>query len=114
MFLLFVLVQNHKIVQIYKKDMNLRLIRIQFIVGKNAVHAGFRWVNNGVLKLALVEMYKREYIFDKQKCIELLKVLSSQRSVQAIYVEKYLLKSGSVLFMHKKRKKHCPPVKRQR
>ena len=27
--------------------MNLRLIRIQFIVGKNAVHAGFRLVNNG-------------------------------------------------------------------
>ena len=72
MFLLFVLIKNHKIVQIYKKDMNLRLIRIQFIVGKNAVHAGIRRVNNGVLKPALVEMYKREYIFDKQKCIELL------------------------------------------
>ena len=64
------------------------------MVGTNAVHAGFRWVNNGVLKPALVEMYKREYIFDKQKCIELLKVLSSQRSVQASYARKILAKMG--------------------
>ena len=83
LFLWFVIIHDHKIVQIYKKDMNLILIRIQFIEDKNAVHAGFRWVNNGVLKPAFVERYKGENIFDKQKCIELLKVLSSQRSVQA-------------------------------
>ena len=74
--------------------MNLRLIRIQFIVGKNAVHAGFRWVNNGVLKPAFVERNKGENIFDKQKCVELLKVLSSQRSVQASYARKILAKMG--------------------
>lgn len=62
--------------------------------GKNAVHAGFRWVNNGVLKPAFVERYKGENIFDKQKCIELLKVLSSQRSVQASYARKILAKMG--------------------
>ena len=76
------------------KITELKVNQIQFIVGKNAVHAGFRWVNNGVLKPALVEMYKREYIFDKQKCIELLKALSSQRSVQASYARKILAKMG--------------------
>ena len=53
-----------------------------------------RWVNNGVLKPAFVEMYKEENIFDKQKCIELLKALSSQRSVQASYARKILAKMG--------------------
>ena len=74
--------------------MNLILIRIQFIEGKNAVHAGFRWVNNGVLKPAFVERYKGENIFDKQICIELLKALFSQRSLQASYARKILAKMG--------------------
>ena len=39
-------------------------------------------------------MYKGENIFDKQKCIELLKALSSQRSVQASYARKILAKKG--------------------
>ena len=52
----------------------------------------FGWLTMGVLKPAFVEMYKGENIFDKQKCIELLKALSSQRSVQASYARKILAK----------------------
>ena len=48
----------------------------------------FGGLTMGVLKPTL------ENIFDKQKCIELLKVLSSQRSVQASYVRKILAKMG--------------------
>lgn len=58
--------------------------------GKNALHAGFRWVNNGVLKPAMVGMYRGENIFDKQKCIELMKEAANKKSIQASYARKIL------------------------
>ena len=62
--------------------------------GKNSVHAGFRWVKNGVLAPALVEKYRGENIFDKQKCIELIKATAAKGGLQGYYAKKVLIAMG--------------------
>ena len=60
---------------------------------KNALQGGFRWVNNGVLKPACVGKYKGENVFDKDKCIELLKETAAKHSIQAAWARKILSKT---------------------
>lgn len=62
--------------------------------GKNALHSGNYWVRNGVLKPALIEKYKGTDVFDKGKCIELLKEVASKKSKQAYHARERLKLMG--------------------
>lgn len=58
--------------------------------GKYGYHRAFRWVNNGVLKPALVGKYKKENIFEKSKCLELLQNLAKNKGLQATAAKRIL------------------------
>lgn len=62
--------------------------------GKHALHAGFRWVKNGTLEPACVGKYRSQNIFDKQKCVELMKAVAAKKSIQAWYARKVLTQMG--------------------
>lgn len=51
--------------------------------GNSALHAAYRWVKNGILESALVGKYRGKNVFDKSKCINLLRVVANEHSRQA-------------------------------
>lgn len=61
-------------------------------LGFNSLHNAYRWVENGVLKPAIVGKYNGEIIFDKSKCIELLSTIAMSRTRRASWAKKIIEK----------------------